>query len=263
MASGVFDTLSLLGASGDQFRCGLQVERNFFYQGYVSMGAHGGYPLTDGPSGTMLDNVLLRFEGSGTDDDRGHPGWGFSLTSGAYQVEVARNIVSGAQHPASHYGLEIAPLSWYCYSDVFKHPTQENNIHDNIFDTAGAAGAISILDGVRTDDVDCSGWTYPGLVGNTVTDNVLINSNGAASVYLPQPPAEGTTHDTAFVDNAIYTTRSAAATSLGWPDPDRTLATYMKSLGYTVTSVDGFDEFFTEATKQRKGNWRPEFTARA
>lgn len=37
----------------------------------------------------------------------------------------------------------------------------------------------------------------------------------------------------------------------------------MKSLGYKVTSVDGFDEFFTEATKQRKGNWRPEFTARA
>ena len=98
MASGVFDTLSLLGASGDQFRCGLQVERNFFYQGYVEMGAYGGYPLADGPSGTMVDNVLLRFKGSGTNDDRGHPGWGFSLTSGAYQVEVARNIVSGAQY---------------------------------------------------------------------------------------------------------------------------------------------------------------------
>ena len=112
--------------------------------------------------------MLLRFKGSGTNDNRGHPGWGFSLTSGAYQVEVARNIVSGAQHPVSDYGLQIAPLDWYCYSHVFEYPTQENDIHDNVFDTAGAAGAISILDGVRTDDVDCSGWTYPGLVGNTI-----------------------------------------------------------------------------------------------
>ncbi|MDC1287758.1 hypothetical protein N8198_07725 [Gammaproteobacteria bacterium] len=263
MNSGVFDTLSMLGASGDQFRCGLRVERSFFYQGYVQMGAHGGYPRTDGPSGSMLDNVLLRFKGSGTNDNRGHPGWGFSLTSGAYQVEVARNIVSGAQHPVNHYGLQISPLGWYCYSHVFNHPTQGNSIHDNIFDTAEAGAAISIVDGVKADKLNCSRWTYPGLVNNTVTANVLINGNGSASTYTPQPPARGTTHDTVFADNAVYNTRDEAAKTLGWPNPDRTLSTYMESMGYKVTSVDGFDEFFAEAIKQRKGYWRPEFTARA
>lgn len=262
MNSGVFDTLSLLGASGDQFRCGMRVERNFFYQGYVSMGAYGGYPSSDGPSGSIVDNVLLRFRGSGTNDNRGHPGWGFILSSGAYKVQIARNIVSGAQYPVNHYGLQVSPLDWSCYAHVFKYPTRENDTHNNIFDTAGASAAISIVDGVKPKNEACSGWTYPGLVGNSVRDNVLINSKGSAWIYSPFPAANGTTHDTSFLDNTIYTSRAEAAAALGWPDPDRTLATYMKSLGYTVTSADGFDEFFAEATQQRKGYWRPEFTAR-
>jgi hypothetical protein len=262
MSSGVFDSLSLLGASGDQFRCGLRVERNFFYQGYVAMGAHGGYPRSEGPSGTIVDNVLLRFKGSGTNDNRGHPGWGFGLTSGAYRVEVARNIVSGAQHPVNHYGLQLSPLNWYCYSHVFIHPTQENRIHHNIFDSADAKATISLVEGVVSEKRDCSRWKHPGLLGNTVATNVFINANASVSAYSPRPVAKGTTHDTAFVDNSIYTSRREAARVLGWPDPDRTLATYMESLGYNVSSTDGFDEFFAEAIKQRKGYWRDEFTAR-
>jgi hypothetical protein len=37
MTSGLFDSVSLPGASGDQFRPGMRVENNFFYQGYILM----------------------------------------------------------------------------------------------------------------------------------------------------------------------------------------------------------------------------------
>jgi hypothetical protein len=54
-----------------------------------------------------------------------------------------------------------------------------------------------------------------------------------------------------------------AASSEGWPDPDRSVKSYMESLGYTVHTTDGVREFMDECDKQRKGYWRPEFTALA
>ena len=111
MDSAFVDSVSMMGASGDQFRPGLRLERNFFYQGYVSMGAYGGYPDSDGATGTITDNVLQRFVGSGTNNNIGQPGWGMGLTSGAYSVEVARNIVTGAQYAGTGAAFGISPLS--------------------------------------------------------------------------------------------------------------------------------------------------------
>ncbi|MCP4020895.1 MAG: hypothetical protein GY729_03550 [Desulfobacteraceae bacterium] len=263
MASGIFDTISMVGASGDQFRGGMKVERNFFYQGYVALGAHGGYPDADGPTGTLLDNVLLRFDGENTNDNRGHPGWGFTLTSGAYQVEVANNIVTGAQHEKDTYGLMIAALGWYCYSHVFEEATRSNFIHDNIFDTKNADGAIRVEDGVEQGNLACSQWSFPGVTGNTVSNNVLINEHLYEWENDPKDTALGTANDTLFENNTSYTDRSEAALNEGWPYPDRTLKTYLLDLGYTVVSDDGFIEFFNMAKLQRKGNWNPEFTAKS
>lgn len=262
MESGVFDTISMIGASGDQFRCGMKIERNFFYQGYVSLGAHGGYPDDEGPTGSLLDNVLLRFDGENTNDNRGHPGWGLSLTSGAHQVEVARNIVSGAQHEKNFYGLSIDALGWYCYCHVFNFATRDNHIHGNIFDTGSADGAVRVVDGVQDESLSCSGWEYPGVTGNTVDSNILVNTSMSEWENDPASSAAGTFNDTVFENNTLYTTRSEAASDQGWPDPNRTVKTYLQGLGYTVNSDDGFLEFFNEAKLQRKGNWRSEFTSK-
>jgi hypothetical protein len=264
---GVFDTVSLIGASGDQFRPGMRVERNFFYQGYVQMGAHGGYPDSDGPTGIMVDNILQRFKGTGTDDNRGHPGWGFGLTSGAYRVEVARNIVTGAQHPATSYGLYIDNLGWYCYSHIFEFATRENNIHGNIFDTGTARAAIRVVDGSgnEMDDVaDRCGppANMPGTTGNQVVNNILINATNTESEYITKTNSEDILNDTFFSGNEMYVDRTEAANDLGWVDPERTLKSYLESLGGTVTSDDGFIEYFYEAKKQRRGYWREEYTAR-
>ena len=81
--------------------------------------------------------------------------------------------------------------------------------------------------------------------------------------YSPTSTAAGTKNDTVFKENKVFASRTEAATALGWPDPNRTLKTYMQSLDYTVTSKDGFIEFFKEVKQQRKGNWSEKFTARA
>lgn len=44
-----------------------------------------------------------------------------------------------------------------------------------------------------------------------------------------------------------------------FPDPERTIATYHQALGRPAT----FDAFISEARQQRKGYWRPEYTASA
>lgn len=261
MESGLFESISMIGASGDQFRPGMRLENNFFYQGYVQMGAHGGYPDADGQTGTIIDNVLQRFKGSGTDDNRGHPGWGFGLTSGAYQVEVAHNIVTSAQHEADQYGLSLNALGWYCYSHTFNYATRSNSIHDNIFDTGASYRAVNVTDGVENESAECSNWAYPGITGNMVNNNILINSNGVEWENRPEDSAAGTENNTVFTGNTMYDSRAEAAAAEGWADPDRTLKTYLESLGYEVESDDGFIEFFTLARQQRKGNWQAEFTS--
>jgi hypothetical protein len=262
MGSALIDSVSMLGSSGDQFRQGFRVERNFFYQGYVSMGAHGGYPDTDGPTGTLLNNILQRFEGKGTDINIGQPGWGFSLTSGAFDVEVAGNIVTGVQYPGTGIAFGISPLSWQCFSHKFHYATRANRIHDNIFESPDAP-AFQVEDGIASESpAGCTQWQYPGVKLNTVTNNVMISPVGV-SAYKPVGAAVGKTNDTAFSGNSLYANRAAAATALGWANPNRSLKTYLQANGVTVTSNDGFLEYHALATKLRRGQWQPQWTSKA
>ena len=258
MQSGLFDSVSMLGASGDQFRTGARVERNFFYQGSVGVGAQGGYADSEGATGTIVDNVLQKFMGSGTDENRGQPGWGFILGGGAYSVEVARNIVSGAQYGSDISGIQLMPLFQDC-ERPFLYATRSNNVHDNIFDTGAADAAISTTDGTQASS--CYNWSWRGVKNNTVADNILLNAKGKESEYVPMGTAFGTTSDTAFSRNKLFADRTAAAAALGWIGADRTLKTYMQSRGVTVTSADGFPEYFRAATQQRRGRWVADWTS--
>jgi len=264
MNSGVFDSISLFGASGDQFRPGMKIERNFFYQGYVAMGAHGGYPDLDGATGTFKDNIIQRYLGSGTDDNRGQPGWGLDLGSGANLVEVSGNIITNAQQDANFPAFSLNPLGWYCYSHTFKYPTRNNLIFNNIFDSSNAASTISIRDGVDEVKSNClTGWSFPGITGNTISNNILINSNLVKSSNDPNPSAIGTVNDIVFSNNEIFSSRTEASLAHNWTDSERTLKTYLESIGYSVSSSDGYMEFFNEAKLQRKGFWRNEFTSKS
>jgi hypothetical protein len=265
MNSALIDSVSMLGGSGDQFRAGMRVERNFFYQGYVSMGAYGGYADAEGPTGTMTDNVLQRFQGTGTNSNIGQPGWGLGLSSGAYKTEVARNIVSGAQYAGAGSAFSLSPLSWVCYAHTFNYATRENLIHDNIFESPADSAVVVTADGVTGESTPgCSNWKPAGVKGNELTNNVLVTPSGKATAYVQVGAAVGvTTDDTKNVGNKLYATRTAAATALGWTDPNRTLKTHLQASGIAVNSGDGFIEYYNAAIQMRRGQWRTELTSKA
>jgi hypothetical protein len=259
MLSGFFDSISMMGASGDQFRWGGRIERSFFYQGYLMLGGSGGRPEADGPSGVILDSVLQRFQGTGTNDNRGHPGWGIELSWGANEVEVSRNIVTGAQHFARTPAMKISPYDLCPYL----LPTRENRISGNIFDSGSAAAAISSLDGVSYYQTCTQPWTYPGVTGNSASNNVLINATGRAHIYLPKAGAAGTNSDTLVRSNIILANRADGIAQLKWTEPNRTLKTYLESKGIPVVSEDGFPEYFQIARKMQRGRWDPTWSARS
>jgi hypothetical protein len=264
MGATMIDSVSMIGTSGDQFRGGRRVERNFFYQGYVNMGGYNGaYAATPSmQTGTIVDNVLQNFVGAGTDDNRGHPGWGITLGGGAQHVEVSGNITTNAAVAKNTWrAFAFAPSITDCLDGVtfLRGPNQGNHIHDNVFDSDAAPAAIQIYEGSSD---PCLQWKFPSTTGNTIDNNVLVNASKTESVYTTDPSATGKVDDTVFSGNAIYESRAAAAAALGWPDPNRTLKTYLASQGVSVTSADGFPEYFERATALRKGKWSPAWTAR-
>lgn len=256
------DSISMKGASGDQFRGGMRVERSFFFQGYV---AHGGYNGAYSQStGSFVDNVIQKFQGSGTNDNRGQPGWGLTLGGGATQVEVARNIITNAGDTSVPWrSLAFVPSTTDCIAGKtnLRAPNRGNMIHDNIIDAEAGSSAIEVAEGVRDVDQPCLQWTFRSTTGNEVSNNVLINSKLRASLDVVTPMAAGTTTDTVFANNRMFPSRASAGTALGWTDGGRSLKSYLQSLGVAVKSDDGFPEYFSQAVQQRRGQWRPKWTA--
>jgi len=85
----------------------------------------------------------------------------------------------------------------------------------------------------------------------TVSGNRYYSSTGAAFRLNG--------NDIAFSQWTSSTGETGATFSpITFPDPDRTVATYMSSLGMTPS----LDAFMTEAKKQSKNNWRTQFTAK-
>lgn len=257
--SGLFDSVSMMGASGDQWRPGGRIQRNFFYNGYVDIGARGGYPDEQGPTAEVLNNVLQKFVGAGTPDNRGQPGWGFTLSAGTGYAYLAGNIVTAAQSPSTTYGIQISPINQDCYAPP-KYPTRGNKVVRNIIDTGTASAALRVTDGT-TNSCFVGVLMSPGVTGNHMSDNVLTNDKMKESEYLPVGNAPATT-DTVYSGNRMFATRAAAAAALGWPDPNRTLKTYMVSQGVDVKSADGFPEYFDRASQMRRGKWDPRWIAR-
>jgi hypothetical protein len=175
-------------------------------------------------------------------------------------MEVTRNIITDAQAAANLYGIQLTPLMQDC-NVSFKHATRSNRVHDNVIDSSKASAAVTITDGVSASGV-CYNWAFRGVSGNLISDNVLVNSNLREFEYKPIGGAVGAQSDDTFARNRIFADRSAAAAALGWSGAHRTLKTYMQSRGVAVTSTDGFPEYFAEATKQRRGQWRAEWTSK-
>jgi hypothetical protein len=66
-----------------------------------------------------------------------------------------------------------------------------------------------------------------------------------------------------YTGHKIYPSLDAAATALGWTNPNRTLKTYLVANGVSVRSPAGFPEYFALATGLRRGLRQPKWSGTA
>lgn len=284
--SWVKNSISLLGASGDQFRLGINVEKSFFLGGYVSMAAHGGD--TQGASGSYVSNVHQIFRST---LGLGHPGGGFSIEGGARLLDVTDNIITGVAVTSGLQGMVgFAPVS-VGHNLQQTQVTGNNIVHDNIFIADGASVHVTVLDAIFlpdtttfTDNGDgtCS-WTagstagssfHPCVTNNSVYSNVITGSSTLLTTYTEPVGQANYGPDSAgdLTDSTVYTpannmrvTRAQAATDFNWPASTRTLLTYVQDiLGLTPTAQtqEAAVKAMADYAKAnvRKGQWPDTFT---
>ena len=155
----IYDNVSITGASGWQMRAGGLIEGNFFYEGYVNVGAAGAN--SGAVTGSFKNNVLQRFVGN---SGNGNPGYGFLIGGGSTLMDVSYNIYSQAQTSVQDpsgggWGLQIP-----CFSDDIAVPwvqkTANNNFHHNILDVVFTNSPNTW--GIREEEGDVSSQSFSG-----------------------------------------------------------------------------------------------------
>jgi len=218
----------------------------------------GGFPAieTDGVSGTIRRNVLL----DGGDLQPGSPrGWGLYL-SNVRQATVDRNIVALNSHGHAPFpvsfdvandgiGVESTVFSnnlVYAWSGITRftgNATQTSvKLLNNCFQNPYTADPLVVHD------------QSSSTLGITSSNNVF----GSIAASWAWMQSGGGLLSLAQWKSLVRDTTSSGQWA-PFPDPGRSIPSYMVSLGRTGTLV----AFVTEARKQSRANWRPEFTADA
>jgi hypothetical protein len=98
--------------------------------------------------------------------------------------------------------------------------------------------------------------------GDVVQNHTTVPATYATNKYYSTDPTVFQSMDARMAfpqwTGATGDTGSAFGAD-SFPDPDRTIATYMASLGQTAT----LDAFMTQVRAQSKNNWRAEYTSKA
>ncbi len=239
------DCVMLIGSSGWQERSGTNMIGNFFYEGYLGVGATQGVAApSTAVTGIYTDNVLQRFAPLPiTNGVNPCPGWGFLFGGGLYGSEVTRNIFSQAQFSSrdgsgSSYGLALS--AYYGDTDEPYHRALTNlNIHDNIFDvvfdgpTSGAAPS-AIYENVASDRTEPYGQFAFPITGTWTAGQVLT--------CVPDPGYTGTpsyqwNYNNTPISGETSATHTALSGELTGATGFRGLRCYVTGVNYTGVNV--------------------------
>ncbi|MEX2218016.1 MAG: GC-type dockerin domain-anchored protein [Phycisphaerales bacterium] len=232
-------------ATGMQQRPGGTCEGHLFLRNPLGIVMGGG--------GTVRNCVLM----DSRDIDAANPrGVGIQI-AGGNTFEVAGNVCSWRTQPGT----------WNIQAISVDSTSHTVNIHDNVVWKWSVQGANS-----------CGGLQIGGAPSGTfqVRNNHLQMRSGGMVIennvsyplglsgnryYSPQSnPFERSGVGMNFTQWVIATSETGASFTPGtYPDPDRSISTYMSSIGRPPT----LEAFMAEARLQSKSNWRPQFTAAA
>lgn len=187
---------------------------------------------------------------------------GIGITGKFRDCEVYGNVLA-YRTPPTTYNIAAIQVT---------EGSSNTNVHGNVVYKWTGAG----------DPNGSAVFVCGGMTGVTIRDNLLQQPTGgrlawaepaapqaptfSGNRYFSTSPAPFATPGLNTIYGATYAQWLSRTSEAGsqhaqatFPDPGRTIATYMQSLGRTGS----LEAFLTEARKQSRQNWRPEFTARA
>lgn len=257
---------------------GTEITRNIFSQAQNSLrdGSGGGYGLalsayygdTDEPfhrSTTNLnihDNIFdVVFDGP---------------TAGAAPSAIYENVASDRLEPYGQFAFPITgtwtagnvltctPLAGYSGTPAYQWNYNNVPIGGETAATHTAlSGELTGANSFRGLRCYVTGVSYAGvnigIVGCTIANNVISHQtttgDSKRKAYgIPTGNTAPNSTNTTYTTNRHYATIAAAKAAEGWTDETRTLKSYLQSLGYTVTTDDGAQEFYNAVTGMRRGS---------
>lgn len=229
--------VSIVGAAGDNGRCPVVATENFYYQGYVELRPEHNTRVYTSKMSEWTDNVLQRFR-SVFGVSNAHPCWGYEAGSGAYAVDIKRNIVSDVAPTADGFGqyaVKITGINSPYFAGaqlVWVNDTSNNTIDGNIFDATGNTQQFSepIIEanGARFGFSQWQAWITPPLGSTTgnITGTILTctpSPGYTLDVGVLQPqfqwyryPFNGTDTSRVAIAGATGNTYTLGAQGVDW-----------------------------------------------
>lgn len=84
----------------------------------------------------------------------------------------------------------------------------------------------------------------------------------AGDAFIFSTTATVSPDSTTITGNDTYASMAAAAAAKGYQATDRTLVTYLQSIGDSVSSADGLTEYYAKLSTIRRGQWPLKYTAK-
>lgn len=213
------------------------------------------FPLADWDGGNIANNLLIRqrhpaianaygiqLQASERQRDRetGKPiteGRG-SLRGRTRNVRIFRNVVHGIQMARQHHAaLKLLANSEGGFENV--------HIFDNQFQCQVYPNLLAIVEDLRGLTFERNIWF------TTAEDKPFRLGSGSGQREL------------SFEEwVAASGEKGARFEKISYPDVERSIENYLRSLGHKGTDEALYARFFAEARTMRRGAWRPEFTAR-
>ncbi len=244
---------------GLQLRPGGVADDNLFLRNPIAISLGGGNePDPGGVRAVARGNVVLE----GRDiDDQNHRGWGIDLANVGAGV-VSDNIIA-------QQGDSNSPIAMDLYGDVNGIGVHDTLIARNIvWDWGGPLivhGSVGQITGVTLlENAFNNGINFDRLLSHRDPSSAFgvtsIGNRFAASAAPDAWMSAGmSTYSLPDWKRLVNDTSSTRLLPGTYPDPGRTLASYVASLG----GLASYATFMREARAQSRANWRQEYTAQA
>lgn len=209
---------------------------------FLTVTAITGTPLTDGMQLTWPGMAGGTFLNIYDKEDFSGSGGG----TGIYQIHL---------YPGAHHNIAVAPTTFTVQNWFLSITGGSGSGAKAIIKTTGTGGGVAscvIWDGQMNNEVPSQYMT--GGVGYVANDSVSAAVPGVTGFSVLVSTVASVTQTSNRLDAS-----GANVTPPLFPDPGRTIGSYMSSIGLGSTTND----YFTAIANQNKSNWNPALTANA